>query len=396
MAGRRSVVQFVLGITTGSSVVPTLRYRDLDRAVGWLCSAFGFVPRKVVQGPEGQIVSAQLVLGNGMVMLAPVGQSGFDELMTQPDEIDGRETQSCYFVISDSASHYAAAKEHGAEIVLDLQDFEHGGSGYLCRDLEGHIWSFGTFDPWSVARPRPPIESKYLEPLFAFSERPHGQATFAGLAVAGLIAAGAALAMSFSDAPREVVAAEPRPSAIALFKERRARLAAERNLAALRTDKEAADADGDKLREQLEHLTLAKEAAERASRRLLARAVGERQKMQSGSRHSEDLAQALERERQGKQKSERAFQILKGQLEKELLAKETLVTARKETDAHLDKERETRKRAEQSLQQALDKLKKEQEARKAAETVAQQAVPAPADKPLSPPRPAKRPETKSE
>lgn len=382
----------------GSSVVPTLRYRDLDRAVPWLCAAFGFTARGVVQDSGGNIVSAQLVLRNGMVMLAPVGQSGFDELMKQPDEIGGAETQSCYFVIADSDAHYAAATAQGAEIVLDLQSFEHGGRGYLCRDLEGHLWSFGTFDPWNAPGPAATLSGP-LSRVMGLVADPRRQLAAAVMSAMGLLAGGAALAvLSQGTTVEQPVAASTvqRPSAIALFKERGARIAAERQLSSLRTEKDATETDGDKLREQLEHLTVAKEAAERATKRLMAKAMGERQQRTANRRRADDLAQGLDKERLGKQRSERAFQNLKVQLEKELLAKDTLERGRAETDAALAKEREARKRAELSLQQTTERLKQEQEARKAAEVVAQQAPPAAkSEKQPSPPRPAKRPETKS-
>jgi uncharacterized glyoxalase superfamily protein PhnB len=37
----------------------------------------------------------------------------------------------------------------GAEIVLPLEDKDYGGRGYGCRDLEGHVWSFGDYDPFA-------------------------------------------------------------------------------------------------------------------------------------------------------------------------------------------------------------------------------------------------------
>lgn len=404
----------------GSSVVPTLRYRDLDRAVPWLCAAFGFTARAVVQDAGGKIVSAQLVSGNGMVMLAPVGQSGFDELMKQPDEIGGAETQSCYFVISDSDAHYAAAMAQGAEIVLDLQSFEHGGRGYLCRDLEGHLWSFGTFDPWKGTSQTGAMDGLFSQ-LAGLTADPRRQLAAAVMSAVGLLAGGAALAVSWHGAAPELPIAASvmpqRPSAIALFKERGARLAAQRELANLRTEKDATETDSDKLREQLEHLTVAKEAAERATKRLVARAMGERQQRTANRRRAEELAQSVEKERQGKQRSERAFQNLKVQLEKELLAKDALERGKAETDLALAKEREARKRAELSLQQTAERLKQDQEARKAAEVLAQQTAErlkqeqearkaaevlaqqtppaAKAEKQLSPPRPAKRPDTKA-
>jgi uncharacterized glyoxalase superfamily protein PhnB len=132
-----------------STVIPGLRYRNALAAIEWLCRAFGFTKSAVYMG-EGEIVAhAQLTLGNGMVMLGSV-QNGtaHNRQMVQPDEIGMRETQSAYLVVSDADAVYATAKAAGAEMVLDIVDADYGGRGFTCRDLEGHLWSVGTYDPW--------------------------------------------------------------------------------------------------------------------------------------------------------------------------------------------------------------------------------------------------------
>jgi uncharacterized glyoxalase superfamily protein PhnB len=39
------------------------------------------------------------------------------------------------------------SKAAGAEIVVDLQDMAYGSREYAARDLDGHLWSFGTYRP---------------------------------------------------------------------------------------------------------------------------------------------------------------------------------------------------------------------------------------------------------
>ena len=46
-------------------------------------------------------------------------------------------------------AHYARAKAAGAEIVIDIADQDYGGRLYVCRDPEGHVWNFGSYDPWT-------------------------------------------------------------------------------------------------------------------------------------------------------------------------------------------------------------------------------------------------------
>jgi uncharacterized glyoxalase superfamily protein PhnB len=60
----------------------------------------------------------------------------------------GEESQSNYVVVSDADALYGRAKAAGAEIVRDIKDEDYGGRGFTCRDLDGHVWSFGTYDPW--------------------------------------------------------------------------------------------------------------------------------------------------------------------------------------------------------------------------------------------------------
>ncbi|MBA2594062.1 MAG: VOC family protein [Pseudomonadota bacterium] len=135
---------------TGATIIPCLRYRDAPKAIEWLCRTFGFEKQLVVPNADGTIAHAQLSFGNGMTMLGSVleDETEFGRLIKQPDEIGGFETQSAYVVVSDADAIYARAKAAGAEIVIEIKDEDYGGRGFSCRDLEGHLWNIGTYDPW--------------------------------------------------------------------------------------------------------------------------------------------------------------------------------------------------------------------------------------------------------
>ena len=137
---------------TGSKIIPGLRYRDAPAAIEWLCRAFGFEQHLVVPGEEGTIAHAQLVLGDDMIMLGSSNSHGgnaFDESVRPPAELGGRCSQAIYIVVEDADTHWSQAQAAGAESVLPVVDQPYGGRGYTCRDLEGNIWSFGTYDPWA-------------------------------------------------------------------------------------------------------------------------------------------------------------------------------------------------------------------------------------------------------
>lgn len=134
-----------------ATIIPTMRYRDAAAAIDWLCNAFGFTKHLVVQGEKGRIVHAQLTYGNGMIMLGSDGNdTPFDKFQVPPDA-DNPVTQSPYIIVDDVDAHYARAKAADAMIVMDIRDENYGGRGYSARDPEGHLWNFGSYDPWASA-----------------------------------------------------------------------------------------------------------------------------------------------------------------------------------------------------------------------------------------------------
>jgi uncharacterized glyoxalase superfamily protein PhnB len=134
-----------------STVIPGLRYRNAMAMIEWLCRAFGFEKQAVYAGPDGVVMHSQLTFGNGMIMVGSVNNGmPASKLLKQPDEIGGAETQAPYLVVSDIDAIYASAKIAGAKMVIDLEEKDHGGKAFSCSDPEGHVWHFGTFDPWEA------------------------------------------------------------------------------------------------------------------------------------------------------------------------------------------------------------------------------------------------------
>lgn len=138
---------------TRATVIPAMRYRDAAAAIEWLCRAFGFEQHLVVPAEDGTIAHAQLSFGNGMIMLGSEHDNEWGRHMAHPADIGGRETRSSYLVVEDADAHYRRAVAAGARILIDIRTEDYGGRGYTCRDPEGHIWTFGTYDPWTPPRP---------------------------------------------------------------------------------------------------------------------------------------------------------------------------------------------------------------------------------------------------
>lgn len=130
-----------------STVIPALRYAHAPAAIEFLTSAFGFEARMVVEGAEGMIEHAQLVHDNGMIMLGSDRDNDFGRVVGA----DGRSSVSIYVIVEDVAHHAAIARAAGADIVSEPEEQDYGGSSYIARDPEGHIWSFGDYSPWADA-----------------------------------------------------------------------------------------------------------------------------------------------------------------------------------------------------------------------------------------------------
>lgn len=88
-----------------STVIPGLRYHDAAKAVEWLCEAFGFEAGLMVE------------------------ESGV--------------------IVADVEAHAERARAAGTEILNGPSEQDYGGSNHTCRDFEGNIWNFGSYNPWT-------------------------------------------------------------------------------------------------------------------------------------------------------------------------------------------------------------------------------------------------------
>jgi uncharacterized glyoxalase superfamily protein PhnB len=130
--------------------IPAIRYANADNAIDWLTHALGFTAKAVYRDNNGVVAHAELVLGNGMVMIGTVGHDQETApWFVQPSAVGGV-TASVYLVVPACEPVYAAAKAARAEILQELQAKDYGGTAFIVRDPEGQIWSIGEYDPWSA------------------------------------------------------------------------------------------------------------------------------------------------------------------------------------------------------------------------------------------------------
>ena len=122
------------------SLYPIVRYRDPRAGMEFLCEAFGFEKHAVHEDEDGELVHVELRHDNGIVMLT--GETA------SRDEFAGEAGHGLvYMVVEDADAHHDRAKAAGAQIVTELTDTDYGSRDYSARDIDGNLWSFGTYRP---------------------------------------------------------------------------------------------------------------------------------------------------------------------------------------------------------------------------------------------------------
>lgn len=139
-------------MTVKPAIIPCVRYKDAPAAIDFLCNAFGFTRHAVYPDEKDPSViqHAQLVKDGNMIMVSSALDSDYAKKarMKTPAEA-GANTQGIYVVIDDVDAHAVQATRAGAEILMPPKDEDYGGRGYSVFDLEGYVWSFGSYDPWA-------------------------------------------------------------------------------------------------------------------------------------------------------------------------------------------------------------------------------------------------------
>ena len=125
-------------------IFPTLRYRDANAAITWLCNAFGFREHAVHRNGDGKVAHAQLAFGSSIIML---GQAGDDAYQGLVGDMKSRRTDAIYVAVEDIDPVYASAQAAAAKIEMAPHDTDYDSREFTCRDLERNLWSFGTYWP---------------------------------------------------------------------------------------------------------------------------------------------------------------------------------------------------------------------------------------------------------
>lgn len=132
----------------GGTIVPTLRYENAPQMIDWLCEAIGFQRHLVIEDDAGSIVHAQLTLGDAMIMIGSARDDEFGAHQRTPGALGGT-TQSPYIIVDDPDALAAKVASAGARVIYGPHSPPHGGRDFGCLDPEGHLWNFGSYNPWT-------------------------------------------------------------------------------------------------------------------------------------------------------------------------------------------------------------------------------------------------------
>ncbi len=108
--------------------------------------SLGFEVHARYDDEQGQAVHVELTFGTSMLMLASPGNGEHGHLLNSVVEA-GKPTGGFYVVVVDADHQYERARQAGLEILSEPRPRDHGGREFSCRDHEGHLWTFGTYDP---------------------------------------------------------------------------------------------------------------------------------------------------------------------------------------------------------------------------------------------------------
>jgi uncharacterized glyoxalase superfamily protein PhnB len=396
------------------SLMPAIPYRDLNTAIEWLSRAFNFSTKHVVKLPQGGVAFAQLGSRDASVLIFPIAHSEVEGFFKHPDEIGGAQTQSCYLIVEDIEKHHARAVAAGATIVATLRDYDHGGREYSCRDLDGHIWTFGTSDP---------VREAGSKKGFWNSSGRKGNAR--GTAVFAVCGAALAVALVLylhrplppqPDTPRVLQSQAPTkpPSASTAIEPASTRAAdvADRELERLRSAVAASERERVELERRLAEKSREMDAARIAADGAKSSALAERQNTEvveanlraNLARLGDELTQTIESQKKSQSQVEeaqarsaetgRALSNIRTELQEERAARAQIESSARETSRLLEEERKAKAAAEARAAQTMADLVRAQQSRAtpASAATSRKSIPATRDKasgpPASPPMPA--------
>lgn len=138
-------------IVTGASVASVaggiwaaLNYADAQRGIRFMIDVLGFTEDLIVSGSDPAVVEhSQLRWPEGGIVQAATANRSGNPFSERPTG-----TESLYVITADPTAVYERCVAAGSEVVIAPQspDYDPTGLVFTIRDVEGNLWSFGTYN----------------------------------------------------------------------------------------------------------------------------------------------------------------------------------------------------------------------------------------------------------
>jgi uncharacterized glyoxalase superfamily protein PhnB len=122
------------------TVWPCVNYKDAQAAIRFLVDVLGFDQTAVYLDDAGRVAHAELRWPEGGGVMLGDADREEGEFSRMPTSC-----AAVYVVTDDPDAVYDRAMTAGTELVRELRDEDYGSRGFSVRDVEGNIWSFGTY-----------------------------------------------------------------------------------------------------------------------------------------------------------------------------------------------------------------------------------------------------------
>ncbi len=122
------------------TVTPHLVVRDAAKAIDFYAKAFGAEQRMRMPGPKGEVMHAELTVGDSVFML---GEENPQMSSLSPQAVGGSSTTLMIYVKDVDAS-CARAEKAGCTVQMPPADMFWGDRYASLQDPFGHRWSLST------------------------------------------------------------------------------------------------------------------------------------------------------------------------------------------------------------------------------------------------------------
>jgi PhnB protein len=129
------------------AITPRLVVRDGAAAIDFYREAFGAIELGGrFTDPDGQLIHAELLIGDSVVMITDEGADGAPA--RAPQSLDGAVSAIMVAYWEDVDAAWQRALAAGAEVIYPLADQFYGERGGRLRDPFGHQWMMSQRTEW--------------------------------------------------------------------------------------------------------------------------------------------------------------------------------------------------------------------------------------------------------